>query len=84
MNHITNQVVRAYPIPNFDIHSFDLKFAKLLNRLQKLHIQQQHNIQANIRADGSTDPSFYDSAAHKIAEIENILTTIENLVESYH
>lgn len=84
MNHITNQVARAYPIPNFDIHRFDLKFAKLLNRLQKLHIQQQHNIQATLKHDGSADPTFYDSAADKIAEIEHILATIENLVESYH
>jgi hypothetical protein len=84
MNHITNQVARAYPIPKFNMDNFDLKFARLLNRLQKLHIQQQHNKKATMRVDGSVDPTFYDSTVDKIAEIENILKTMEDLIDGYH
>lgn len=84
MNHITNQVARAYSIPNFNMRNFDLKFARLLNRLQKLHIQQQHNAIATRRPDGSADPAFYDNTTHKIAEIENIFKTMEDLIDGYH
>lgn len=83
MNHITNQVAQAYQVPSFNMSHFDMKFAKLIQRLQKLYIQKNHNYKASLLSKTSIDQPFYDAAEDKIAEIEKTLAVIESLIDSH-